>query len=422
MSIRVGIMGLGTVGGGVVKILHAQTEKFSTLCGEPIEIVKVFSRRDNRLDELNIDKSLYTSSLDEFCQTELDIVVEVIGGDFPKDAMLSFLHKGTKVVTANKYLLATKPQEIFQEFTSQNLFYEASCLGGIPIISSLEEGLLSNTIQSVMGIFNGTCNYILSEMTQKGVEFDVVLKEAQDLGYAEADPTFDVDGIDASHKLSLLSSLAFGYYVPFEKIKSEGIRNLKPNDFSWAKQNGFSIKLISMAEKSESGQVYLGTFPMLLPNEHPLSHVNGAFNAVFVDGDSAGNLMYYGSGAGELPTASAVVSDIVAAAQQKLRQRSQTVFSNFESNFEIDQNKKFGFYTRLRTRDEAGVLAKLCNCFADADISLNFVHQLPSNSTYADIVFTTHPNNQCNLEKAIKNMQEENLLIDKPLIIRILES
>ena len=421
MSIKVGIMGLGTVGGGVVKILQNKALDFKKLLGDDIVCHKTFSRRSHRLRELGLKKSDYTNDINAFLSEDFDIVVETIGGDFPKKAMLKFLDRGVKVVTANKYLLATKTDEIFQKNTSQSLFFEASCCGSIPIVSSLEEGLLSNNINSLMGIFNGTCNYILSEMSQNGSEFETVLKEAQDLGYAEADPTFDVDGIDASHKLSLLSSLAFSKHVPFDLVHSEGIRMVKPDDFSWANSNGYVIKLISMAEAKSKTEIFLGTFPMLIKKTHPLSNVNGAYNAVFVNGDSAGDLMYYGSGAGEMPTASAIVSDVIAAAQNKLRIRSQLVFSNLKPFKKLNANREFGYYIRIKTQDQPGVMEKLCAAFTKSGISLVFVHQTPKSGKKASIVFTTYPTTDKNVKKAISNMNSKKLLIDKPLLIRILE-
>jgi homoserine dehydrogenase len=421
MSIKVGIMGLGTVGGGVVKLLKNKALDFKKLLGDEIICYKTFSRRSNRLRELGLKKSDYTNDLNLFLKEDFDIVVETIGGDFPKKAMLQLLNKGVKVVTANKYLLATKTSEIFHKDTCESLFFEASCCGAIPIISSLEEGLQSNDINSLMGIFNGTCNYILSEMSQNGSDFETVLKEAQKLGYAEADPTFDIDGIDASHKLSLLSSLSFSKQVPFDLIHSEGIRMVKPEDFSWANSNGYVIKLISMAETKSKNEIFLGTFPMLIKKTHPLSNVNGAYNAVFVHGDSAGDLMYYGSGAGEMPTASAIVSDVIAAAQNKLRIRSKHVFADSKPFKKINVDREFGYYIRIKTLDQPGVMEKLCSAFAKSGISLVFVHQTPSSDKKASIVFTTYPTTDKNVKKAISNMNSKKLLIDKPLLIRILE-
>lgn len=421
MSLKVGLLGLGTVGGGVVKILQQKRDIFRQRLGQDIVLQKVMSRRSTRLEELDLSEDIYTSSFDDFLEEPLDIVIEVIGGDAPRSTIEKALKKGIKVVTANKWLLATKGHEIINSEHGHNLFYEASCCGGIPIISSFEEGLAANNIHSLLGIFNGTCNYILSEMKFKNLLFEDVLKKAQELGYAEADPTFDIEGIDASHKLCVLSSLAFGIQVPFDLIRSEGINKLGPGDFAWAKDNGYAIKLISMAEQSEDG-IFIGTFPMLIKSEHPLAHVGQANNAVFIEGDSVGELMYYGAGAGEMPTASAVVSDVLAAAENKARLRSRQVFSNNEVLKAVNEEKKFPFYLKLFTRDQVGVLAKLCSEFSQRGISLNFVHQKPPVKEWAEIVFTTHPNTIKQIEITLECIKKLDLLKSDPLVMRILES
>lgn len=420
MSIRIGILGLGTVGGGVVKILHERAEAFKTLLGEPIEIVKVMSRRSARLTELKLSESIYTNSFEEFLETDLDIVVEAIGGSHASDVMLKCLDRGIKVITANKALLADEPEKFLCHNHSENLFYEASCCGGIPIIASFEEGLMSNKVTKLLGIFNGTCNYILSRMQEEGCPFDEVLKQAQDLGYAEADPTFDVEGIDATHKLSLMGSLAFEKLIPFSEIHADGITKLEPDDFNWAKNHGYVIKLISMAEEKE-GQCFAGTFPCLIHQDHPLANVNGANNAVFLEGNYVGDMMYYGAGAGEFPTASAVVSDILAAAQNRARLWSKQVFSSKPSELKLVRERTFSFYIRLTTKDEVGVLGKLCDCFGASDVSLNFVHQNEPKNKFAELIFVTHPTNIHKVESAFEKMKVEQLVEGEPYLIRILE-
>ena len=420
MTLKIGILGLGTVGGGVVKILQRRGEELSRLLGKTIEITAVMSRRDNRLEELGLSRDIYTNSFDEFLTKEVDVVVEAIGGDAPAPVIVESLKKGVAVVSANKALLAKEGKNLLGIDGGRNLYYEASCCGGIPIVSSFEEGLLANRITSLMGIFNGTCNYILTEMKDKGVAFSEVLADAQKLGYAEADPTFDVEGIDASHKLCLLGSLAFQQRIPFEKITSEGITQLTPEDFSWAADHGYTIKLISMAEEGDEG-LHVGTSPMLIPSSHPLANVNGANNAVFVHGDAVGELMFYGAGAGEMPTASAMVSDIIAAGQKRDRQWSHRVFSEGPSLESASSNRNFSFYIRLKTRDEIGMLAKLCAAFSEKDISLKFVHQNDSHDGEAEIVFTTHPQSAEAVQGALASMEKNDLTIGSPLILRILD-
>jgi homoserine dehydrogenase len=417
--LKVGILGLGTVGGGVIKILRERSRDFKNIVGEEIQLVKVMSRRDHRLAELGIDRSLYTDSFEEFLNEPMDILVEAIGGEAPADVVKRALEKGYKVVTANKALLATQSDELMGSEYGEALFFEASCCGGIPIVSSFEEGLMSNKIEQLLGIFNGTCNYILTEMSKGGVSFDEVLKVAQELGYAEADPTFDIEGIDATHKLCLLGSLAFREKVDFSKIPVEGITGLNPEDFAWAAENDHVIKLISMAERHGS-ELFAATFPCLLPSNHPMAHVNGANNAVFVRGEYTGDLMFYGAGAGELPTASAVVSDILAAAQGKVRHWSHHIFR--EPTFaKLSAEKPFSYYLRLKAKDEAGVLAKLCDSFGKRDISLCFVHQNPAPQGLADIIFTTHPTSSAELMEALNEMAEQGWVSGKPFMMRMLE-
>ena len=417
--LKVGILGLGTVGGGVVKILRERKDDFKAILGQELLLVKVLSRRPTRLKELGLSEDIFTTSFDEFLEEPMDIVVEAIGGDAPAETLIKALAKGCRVVTANKALLANRSQEFIGTEHGERLFFEASCCGGIPIISSFEEGLLSNRIQKILGIFNGTCNYILSEMKQKGEAFSSVLERAQKLGYAETDPTFDIEGIDATHKLSLLGSLAFQRRINFKDISIQGISKLQPDDFAWAKENGCTIKLISMGEIHE-GQVFAGTFPCMIPSTHPLSNVNGANNAVFVQGEYVGDLMFYGAGAGEFPTASAVVSDILAAAQGRTRLWSQRVFRQGE-HAKIVNNKDFSFYLRLRSKDEVGVLAKLCDSFGKNGISLCFVHQKPTHAGQAQIIFTTHPTQIQAIEAAIRDISNKNLLADSVLVMRILD-
>jgi homoserine dehydrogenase len=435
--LRIGLLGLGTVGGGVIKILRERADDFEKIVGQRLELVKVMSRRSHRLEELGLEKSLYTDNFDEFLNTPMDILVEAIGGDAPSEVVKTALKKGCKVVTANKALLATKSQELMGSSDGHSLFFEASCCGGIPIISSFEEGLLSNKMEQLLGIFNGTCNYILTEMTEKDVSFPEVLKVAQELGYAEADPTFDVEGIDATHKLCLLGSLAFKKKIEFSDIPVQGITKLTPRDFKWAKDNGFVIKLISMAEQKnvkdqqeeqsldtqtdeQNHQIFAATFPCLIPAAHPLANVNGANNAVFVKGAYTGDLMFYGAGAGELPTASAVVSDILAAAQGKDRAWSHHVFNEGQSA-QLNSNHGFSYYIRLMAKDEVGVLSKLCDAYGKRDISLRSVIQNPASNGEADITFITHSTTTEKVEAALSEMQEKGWVSAQPFTMRILE-
>jgi|SaaInlStandDraft_1057018.scaffolds.fasta_scaffold08586_2 homoserine dehydrogenase len=417
--IKVGILGLGTVGGGVVKILQERSADFEALLGEPLVITCVMSRRSHRLEELGLSKEIYTDSFETFQKSNPDIVVEVMGGDAPAETILKALESGKKVVTANKALLANRARDFMGHSKGEFLFYEASCCGGIPIISAYEDGLTANRIDRLLGIFNGTCNYILSEMTQKGSDFAEVLAEAQRLGYAEADPTFDVEGIDATHKLCLLGSLSFQGSVPFDAIPSQGITRLSPDDFKWASQNGYTIKLISIGEREGEG-IFAGTFPCMIPSGHPMAHVGGAYNAVYIEGDQVGELMFYGAGAGERPTASAVVSDLVAAAQSRARVLSKKVFSEGKS-LSVHSDRDLQFFIRLKTPDEVGVLSRLCDGFGQQGISLRSVDQAPPFDGQAEIVFITHPTTGGNLEKALDSLQSDGLILGDVFSMRILD-
>lgn len=417
--IKVGILGLGTVGGGVVKILHERAADLESLLGEPLVICAAMALDSRRLEELGLSEDVFATSFDDFLAKDPDIVVEAIGGEAPLPTIQKALKSGKKVVTANKALLANKTQELMAAENGENLFYEASCCGGIPIISSYEEGLTANGVDRLLGIFNGTCNYILSEMTEKGCAFEEVLKEAQKLGYAEADPTFDVEGIDATHKLCLLGSLSFRGPIPFKAIPSQGITKLSPEDFQWARQNNYTIKLISIGEK-DGDKVFAGTFPCMIPSDHPLSHVGGAFNAVYVEGDQVGELMFYGAGAGERPTASAVVSDIVAAAQSRSRVWSKKVFAEGK-DVELNVDRELPFFIRLSTPDEIGVLSRLCDGFGKQGISLRSVDQSPPAEGKAEIVFITHPTTAGSLEKALHSMEADRLILGEVFSMRILD-
>ena len=417
--IKVGIMGLGTVGGGVVKILLERKAELEDLLGEPLTICAALALDDSRLKELGLGSEVFAPDFDTFLEKDPDIVVEVIGGEVGLETIRKALDAGKKVVTANKALLANRSKELMGHPNGQNIHYEASCCGGIPIVASYEEGLTANKVERLLGIFNGTCNYILSEMTEKGSEFGDVLKEAQDLGYAEADPTFDVEGIDATHKLCILGSLSFQGTIPFKSIPNQGITKLSPDDFDWAKKNGYAIKLISLGERDGDG-IFAGTFPCMIPAKHPLSNVGGAFNAVYVEGDMVGELMFYGAGAGELPTASAVVSDIVAAAQGRARLVSKKVFSA-EKALEVHGDRELQFFIRLHTPDQVGVLSRLCDGFGRQGISLRSVDQSPPSEGKAKIVFVTHPTTAGNLEKALEGMESDGLIAGEVFSMRILD-
>lgn len=420
-KINIGVLGLGTVGGGVVKILHSDRERILRESGLDLHLAKACDLNPERAKELGIPDDVFTSDAATLLDG-IDVLVELVGGDRFGDMIQEALAKGISVVTANKALLA-KRQDLMGGKGGELLFYEASCVGGVPIISAFEEGLRSSSVFRLHGIFNGTCNYIVTEMSNKDLAFETALYAAQEKGYAEADPTFDIEGVDATHKLSLLSSLAFKKRVPFELLKPEGIKALDKADFAWARENNFSIKLVSVAEKDENGNIFAGTFPAMVPENHPLAHVEGSFNAVLLEGDNVGPLMFYGHGAGEMPTASAVVSDIISAGEGRIRNTSKHVFSSSEVVEEICDERAFSFYIRLAVIDKPGALSKISGVLATQGISLRFVHQeMPDEDGTASLILMTHPHNYASLVKAFEELTLGEWVTIEPLILRVLEA
>src|SRR5574344_2163452 len=315
--VRLAILGLGTVGGGALKLLKENAAEIRRRTGREIEITYVGTRRPR--PDLNLPEAVKQSSdlMDIVRQPDVDVVVEVMGGIHPAyDVIMEAMKHGKQVVTANKALLAEHGNELFKaaEDNAVQIAYEAAVAGGIPIIKVIREGLAANKIEWLAGIINGTGNFILSEMREKGRAFEDVLKEAQELGYAEADPTFDVEGIDAAHKLTILASCAFGIPLQFDKVFTEGIGKVTAQDVKYAEELGFRIKHLGIARRTEKG-VELRVHPTLIPEDRLLANVHGVMNAVMVNGDAVGSTLYYGAGAGAEPTASAVVADIIDVAR-----------------------------------------------------------------------------------------------------------
>ncbi|MDD2498380.1 MAG: homoserine dehydrogenase, partial [Desulfitobacteriaceae bacterium] len=316
--VNVAVIGMGTVGTGVVKVLINNQENIARKVGANIKIKKILDKNSERvlpkIGELNLDKDILTNDLKNIIDDQdIQVVVETIGGIEPAKSIISqVLEAGKSVVTANKDLIASHGKELFDVAKKEHvdLFFEASVAGGIPIIQSLKESLAGNRIRQIVGIVNGTTNYILTKMTAEGKDFEDVLKEAQELGYAEANPTSDVGGYDAARKMAILASIAFNSRITDSEVYVEGITNISGLDIAYAKELGYVIKLVGIT-KEENNEVEVRVHPAMIPVEHPLSAVNDAFNAVFVEGDAVGKTMFYGRGAGELPTASAVVGDII---------------------------------------------------------------------------------------------------------------
>lgn len=397
---KVGLLGLGVVGGGTFKVLSRNAEEIARRAGRRIEVSHVAVRDAAKAASRVGDAAVVTTDpYDVVRNPDIDIVVELIGGDtLARELVLEAIAQGKHVVTANKALLAKHGNEIFAAASARGVMvaFEAAVAGGIPIIKAIREGLTANRIEWVAGIINGTTNFILSEMRTRGQPFAEVLAEAQRLGYAEADPTFDIEGIDAAHKLTLLASLAFGVPVQFDKAYVEGISALAQEDIAHAERLGYRIKLLGMTRRRPDG-IELRVHPALIPAERLLANVEGPMNAVFVRGDAVGPTLYYGQGAGEEPTASAVVADLVDVTRLHTADPGNRVpHLAFQPDamadtpiLPIDQVST-SYYLRLRVDDQPGVLADIARILAEHRISIGSMIQQPSSIAGADIIFLTH--------------------------------
>jgi homoserine dehydrogenase len=419
--IQVGVMGLGTVGTGVFNVLQRNQEEIKGRAGRGIEVTMV-SRRNTALAlEAVGDKAAVVADAREIIRNpDIDIVVELIGGyTLAKELVLEAIAAGKHVVTANKALLAVHGTEIFAAASAKGVMvaFEAAVAGGIPIIKALREGLTANRIQWIAGIINGTTNFILSEMRDKGLDFDVVLKEAQRLGYAEADPTFDIEGVDAAHKLTLMSAIAFGIPVQFDKAYVEGITKLGSVDIKYAEQLGYRIKLLGITKRMTNG-IELRVHPTLVPSKRLIANVEGAMNAVVAHGDAVGTTLYYGKGAGSEPTASAVIADLVDITRLHTAEAAQRVphlafQPSAMSNTPILPmgDVVTSYYLRLRVADEAGVLAKVTGILAESGISIDAVLQREADEisgeggTQTDVIILTHDCAEARMNAAIAQMQ-----------------
>ena len=415
--INVGLIGIGTVGGGTWTVLKRNAEEITRRAGRPIQITAVADRNVDLAKEITGGAARVTN--DAFAlvnDPEIDIIVELIGGyTVAKDLVMQAIAAGKHVVTANKALLAVHGTEIFTAAQKRGVMvaFEAAVAGGIPIIKALREGLTANRIEWAAGIINGTTNFILSEMRDKGLSFDEVLKEAQRLGYAEADPTFDIEGVDAAHKATLIASIAYGIPVQFDKAYIEGITKLEASDIKYAEQLGYRIKLLGIAKRRTAG-VELRVHPTLIPAKRLLANVEGAMNAVMVKGDAVGTTLYYGKGAGAEPTASAVVADLVdvarlATADPEHRVPHLAFQPDAMSNLPIlpMSDVETGYYLRLRVEDKPGVLADITRILADQGISIDAMLQREpeEGEGETDIIILTHVCKESAADAAIAKIE-----------------
>ncbi len=427
--IKVGLLGLGVVGGGVWKVLTRNADEIARRAGRRIEVVAVAVRDVEKARALVGDSVAVTQDgMEVVRRADIDIVVELVGGDtLARDWVLEAIAQGKHVVTANKALLAKHGNEIFAKAQAKSVMvtFEAAVAGGIPIIKAIREGLTANCIQWVAGIINGTTNFILSEMRTRGLSFDQALSQAQDLGYAEADPTFDVEGVDAAHKLTLIASLAFGIPVQFDKVYVEGISKLAQEDIAHAERLGYRIKLLGITRRREDG-IELRVHPTLVPMERLIANVEGAMNAVLVSGDMVGPTLYYGPGAGELPTASSVVADLVDVTRLQTADPGHRVpYLAFQPNAVLDipvlpvGQVVSSYYLRLRVEDRPGVLADLAGLLAESGISIGSMFQEPHGENQADIIFLTHESREGNVNKALLAIQGLPFVLSNVTRIRV---
>ncbi len=425
--IQVGLLGIGVVGSGTFNVLRRNQEEIKRRAGRGIEITMVADLNVARAQELvGPDVSVVSDARAVIANPDIDIVIELIGGyGIAKTLVMEAIAAGKHVVTANKALLAVHGTEIFAAASARGVMvaFEAAVAGGIPIIKALREGLTANSIQWIAGIINGTTNFILSEMRDKGLDFGVVLKEAQRLGYAEADPTFDIEGVDAAHKATIMSAIAFGIPVQFDKAYVEGITKLGAADIRYAEQLGYRIKLLGITKRTHNG-IELRVHPCLIPAKRLIANVEGAMNAVVVQGDAVGTTLYYGKGAGSEPTASAVIADLVDITRLHTADAAQRVphlafQPNALSNTPVLPMGEVvtSYYLRLRVADETGVLARVTGLLAEAGISIDAVLQREADEIRSesgsgqlqvpqtDVIILTHDCVEAKMNAAIAQMQ-----------------
>ncbi len=422
--VRVGIIGFGTVGSGTVKVLLENSELIKKRTGLDIEITRIADLDIKRDRGIRLPEGILTTNASDIIEDpDIDIVVELIGGIRPaKDFILRAIRNKKHVVTANKALLAEEGEEIFQEAKRNGVMlgFEASVAGGIPIIKVIREGLVGNKFLSIYGIINGTSNYILTRMTAEGLSFKEALFEAQRLGYAEADPTLDVEGIDATHKLTILASLAFGIPLSYKSIYREGITGITPLDINFAKELGYRIKLLAIAKLTD-GELELRVHPTMVPEDYLISKVDGVFNAIYVEGDAVGPTLYYGRGAGDMPTGSAVVSDIVDIAKRLSSPEPVRMAEPYGDVILKDMGEIVSmYYFRFTALDRPGVLSKISGVLGEHNISIASVIQKGRRVGGAvPLVILTHMAKEKDVLKALSEIDRLSVVADRSFFLRV---
>ncbi|HEY8889743.1 MAG TPA: homoserine dehydrogenase [Clostridium sp.] len=408
-KVRIAILGFGNIGTGVWKILKENKKEITKRSNYEIEVAKILVKDINKKRDIAVPSGILTDNIDDIINDDsIKIVVELIGGPSEaKDYMIRAMKAKKHIVTANKLVIANYGKELFKIAEKENVlfYYEASVAGGIPIIREIKESLTGNRIEQIIGIINGTTNYILSKMTNDGVSFNEALKEAQEKGYAEADPTSDVDGYDAVYKLAIMASLSFGTEVNYDCIYREGIRNISDIDIEYAKQFGYAIKLLAIA-KEKNNKLELRVHPTLVPANHPMANVNDAFNAILIKGNAVGELMLYGKGAGDLPTGSAVVGDIISILRNNVKPSDLNEVAaelDFKEVKKSEDNES-EFYIRLDFKDKAGVLGDTAAIFASNNVSIVSITQDVEHRDHSTLAFITHKSTEKNIENSLKRI------------------
>ena len=424
-TFKVALAGLGTVGGGVVKLLREQSGLLEKRTGRKIKLTAVSDLNQQKLLELGLlgEADYYKDALEMVRKADADLVVELIGGanGIAYQVCLESLKQGKAFVTANKAMIAHHGNELAKLTEEKGLFfgYEAAVAGGIPIIKSMREGFVGNQVSEVYGILNGTCNYILTVMRETGKPFDEVLSDAQKLGYAEADPSFDIDGIDTAHKTCILGALAFGMPINLDALNIEGIRHISALDIAFAEELGFRIKLLGVGRRSEQG-VSLNVYPCMIPQTSEIAHVDGVFNAVITEGDFVGHSMLVGRGAGERPTASAVVSDIADAATGRKLPLLTVKNDEIKALPIVPLSEREGeYYLRLEVRDEPGVIAQIAKILGDEQVSIASMIQRGQTQWSVPLMMTLHRAKEARVTAALAKIEDLPAVLKKPCLIRI---
>jgi homoserine dehydrogenase len=429
--VKVGIAGFGTVGSGVAKLLIDDVDAIAAKTGIRLELACVVDTDTHTPRPVTLPESILTDDLGKLLKDDtITIGVETIGGtEVAKDVQLRMLEAGKDVVTANKALLAEYGSELYRAAHTNGrcIAFEASCAGGIPIISAIRTGLTANNITAMYGIVNGTCNYILSNMTSKSEDFDEVLAKAQQKGYAESDPTLDINGGDSAHKLAILAAIAFGYEIALEDIFVEGIQDISQDDIRYGGEMGYCLKLLAIGQKDERGNVSLRVHPSFIAKDNSLARVDGPFNAISVFGSAVGQVTFYGRGAGMMPTASAIVADIIDVALGNagtaFRHLNQRPRSQTAGLIERIDNIVSRFYIRIMCKDRPGVIAQWARVLAEHQISISgaIQHEGSGPAGTVPVVIATHPTRQKNMTNALEDMEKLDVIHGRPVCIRIVD-